>query len=234
MDIRPANFSDLVKLLHINRKLTLSAELYGAYLAQVALSDAYALYAMPDDAHPQAVAGIAPLLHSRAGELWFCGREDGYSFELLALVRLARMAITERSCDYPGGIMCLVKPGNASGERLARLCSFRASGVLFNKHQEWVFMNDVNKPLPVKGYTSQASQASQASQPDSAVDIVNFNKELEERVLRRLDDLKEVGADPRWLAIARTHIEQAWMAANRSVFKPERIALPEDEPDNAA
>jgi hypothetical protein len=54
-------------------------------------------------------------------------------------------------------------------------------------------------------------------------------------VLRRLDDLRamayrgEHGAahgvtiDQRWLAIAQTHIEQGFMALNRSIFQPGRV-----------
>jgi hypothetical protein len=72
-------------------------------------------------------------------------------------------------------------------------------------------------PLPVSGYTTQ---------PQSAVDLVNSNKELEEIVLRRLDALAQQGVDGRWLAIGRTHIEEAFMAINRSIFKPQRVKLP--------
>lgn len=75
-------------------------------------------------------------------------------------------------------------------------------------------------PLPVAGYTSQ---------PEGNVTIVNEHKEAEERLLRRIDDLlKRCVADPRWAAIAKSHFEQGFMALNRSVFQPERIALPED------
>lgn len=75
-----------------------------------------------------------------------------------------------------------------------------------------------NKGLPVKGYTDQS---------DSKVALVNQNKELEERVLRQLDDMQNSGLyDPRWIAIARTNIEQGFMAMNRAVFRPERISLP--------
>jgi hypothetical protein len=31
--------------------------------------------------------------------------------------------------------------------------------------------------------------------------------------------------DQRWLAIGRTHIEQGFMAINRSIFRPERVKL---------
>lgn len=81
--------------------------------------------------------------------------------------------------------------------------------------------------LPVSGYRPQQR---------AAVDAVNLNKELEERVLRRIDELRltdcfagRQGGDPRWLAIARTHIEQGFMAMNRAIFKPGRVALPGDD-----
>ena len=74
--------------------------------------------------------------------------------------------------------------------------------------------------LPVKGYVDQA---------DDKVGIVNWNKEIEERVLRQIDELnKAPDIDKRWLSIARTQIEQGFMALNRSVFCPERVELPED------
>jgi len=79
----------------------------------------------------------------------------------------------------------------------------------------------VHTPLPVAGYTSQ-SQAK--------VEEVNINKRLEEVVLRRLDDLARFSpgvVDGRWLKIGRTHIEQAFMAINRSIFQPERVKINE-------
>ena len=86
-----------------------------------------------------------------------------------------------------------------------------------------------HKPLPVSGYKPQ-SQAT--------VDLVNKNKQLEEIALRQLDLLATLTAvngepitiDKRWLAIGRTHLEQAFMAVNRSVFQPQRVKLPEDAP----
>lgn len=74
--------------------------------------------------------------------------------------------------------------------------------------------------LPVQGYRPQS---------DDAVAIVNGNKIAEERVLRLMDALAEApGIDKRWLAIARTGIEQGFMALNRAVFRPGRIGLAED------
>lgn len=72
--------------------------------------------------------------------------------------------------------------------------------------------------LPVAGYRPQN---------DEAVILVNANKEMEERALRVLDRLAEnPNTDKRWLAIGRTQLEQAWMAINRAVFKPDRANLP--------
>lgn len=77
-----------------------------------------------------------------------------------------------------------------------------------------------HQPLPVKGYTSQS---------DAKVDLVNINKQVEERLLRQMDTLKDnPEVDQRWLAIARTGIEKSFMALNRAIFQPQRITLPED------
>lgn len=74
--------------------------------------------------------------------------------------------------------------------------------------------------LPIPGYRPQS---------DATVQLVSENKGLEERILRKLDVLAECkDIDQRWLAIGRTHIEEAFMAINRAVFKPARVSLPED------
>jgi hypothetical protein len=84
--------------------------------------------------------------------------------------------------------------------------------------------------LPVAGYTTQSGDR---------VAIVNQNKQLEERVLRQIDRIagrSKTGTldasefDQRWVAIAKTQIEQGFMALNRAVFQPQRVALPEDAP----
>lgn len=76
--------------------------------------------------------------------------------------------------------------------------------------------------LPVAGYQAQTNRA---------VELVNENKILEERVLRQLDSLpeKDPNLDPRWASIARTHIEQGFMAANRAIFRPQRVGLTENQ-----
>lgn len=74
-----------------------------------------------------------------------------------------------------------------------------------------------NVGLPVKGYQAQT---------DDKIIIVNIHKQLEELVLRQMDALKvNPDVDQRWLAIARTQMEQAFMSMNRSVFKPERAEI---------
>jgi hypothetical protein len=71
--------------------------------------------------------------------------------------------------------------------------------------------------LPVAGYRAQTSEA---------VHMVNLNKQDEERILRSIDHYATLtDIDPRWLAIAKTHIEQGFMAMNRAIFKPERVHL---------
>jgi len=75
--------------------------------------------------------------------------------------------------------------------------------------------------LPVSGYRPQS---------EAAVATVNTMKQFEERVLRLLDVMMMAPeVDKRWLAIGRTSIEQGFMAVNRSVFRPDRVSLPEDE-----
>ncbi len=88
-------------------------------------------------------------------------------------------------------------------------------------------MTNTPQMTPVSGYRPQTQQA---------LDLVNGFKADEERLLRKLDELKTLNAggispviaDQRWLALGRTHLEQAFMAINRSVLKPTRVKLPED------
>jgi hypothetical protein len=80
--------------------------------------------------------------------------------------------------------------------------------------------------LPVAGYRPQSAMN---------VALVNLNKEAEERLLRQMECQQQAGVDGRWLAIAKTHLEQAFMAWNRAIFQPARASLPEDaQPDQAA
>lgn len=83
-----------------------------------------------------------------------------------------------------------------------------------------------HKPLPVSGYTPQSK---------ATVDLVNRNKELEERLLRVLDELEfnpMYNVDICWLKVGRRHIEQGFMEINRAIFKPQRFNLPVQDSDN--
>ena len=81
-------------------------------------------------------------------------------------------------------------------------------------------MSAQHQGLPVPGYKPQSSEAAAK---------ISAMKEMEECVLRALDALAvETGTDKRGLAVGRTHIEQGFMAVNRSIFAPGRVALPED------
>lgn len=83
--------------------------------------------------------------------------------------------------------------------------------------------------LPVAGYQPQS---------EAKVALVNEFKADEERLLRKIDALVDANAaahlgfpptDPRWASVARTHFQEGFMALNRAVFQPQRIALPEDD-----
>lgn len=81
-------------------------------------------------------------------------------------------------------------------------------------------MTDGFKAPPISGYTDQ---------PQANAELVNTNKQIEERLLRALDSFMTMpDIDKRWCAIARAHFEEGFMALNRSIFKPQRIKLPED------
>ena len=81
-------------------------------------------------------------------------------------------------------------------------------------------LGETHMGLPVLGYRPQT---------EDAVQLVNFNKEIEETILRMMDGMKNgSNVDQRWLAIARTDIEKGFMALNRAVFRPDRVTLPSD------
>lgn len=77
-----------------------------------------------------------------------------------------------------------------------------------------------HQPLPVAGYTVQGQ---------TSVDLANEGKALEEAYLRWLDKLAaHPDTDKRCVALGVTNIQQGAMWAVRSIFKPQRIKLPED------
>lgn len=69
----------------------------------------------------------------------------------------------------------------------------------------------------IKGYNNALT--------DSQIAIVNENKMVEELVMRLTEEIfAEPGVDARWVSIARTHFQEGFMALNRAVFQPQRIA----------
>jgi hypothetical protein len=74
--------------------------------------------------------------------------------------------------------------------------------------------------LPVAGYRPQSNDN---------VQMVNFNKQMEENILRCMDAMRgDEAIDQRWLALGRTYIEQGFMAWNRAIFRPARVKLATD------
>lgn len=66
--------------------------------------------------------------------------------------------------------------------------------------------------------TTAATAPAQGSPPANA-GYLSTNQTLEAGVLQNLDTLQNApGVDSRWLSIARTHIEQGFMAMNRAVM----------------
>ena len=56
------------------------------------------------------------------------------------------------------------------------------------------------------------------------IDAINHMKDFEAEALSGLKTLSEMeGIDRRWLSIARTNIEQGYMAAIRSITKPNTV-----------
>lgn len=65
-------------------------------------------------------------------------------------------------------------------------------------------------------------------------DLVHVNKKMEELCLRRIESLAAYSSsNPRWLNIAKTHIEQAFMAMNRGTLPEQsRTTLATDNPSS--
>lgn len=73
----------------------------------------------------------------------------------------------------------------------------------------------MHDPPPIKGYQPIS---------DAKLAMVNENKTAEARILAKLDEMPLIAdVDTRWLNIARTHIEQGFMALNRSILRPQRV-----------
>jgi hypothetical protein len=70
-------------------------------------------------------------------------------------------------------------------------------------------------PLPVKGYTAQT---------EDKIVLVDQSKMIEELALRQVDrHVAMENVDQRFVALARTHLQEAFMCLNRAVFQPQRL-----------
>lgn len=56
---------------------------------------------------------------------------------------------------------------------------------------------------------------------EAEINAMNRLKTISRDFLRELQDLPETGADPRWLAMAKTDMQRACMAACRAVARPD-------------
>lgn len=82
------------------------------------------------------------------------------------------------------------------------------------------------KGLPVAGY--------RPTQPPEVIEATNLLKHAEERFYRMVEhNLAALGADPRDAALAKTYAQIAFSTAVRSLMKPQRIRLPEDDAEEA-
>jgi hypothetical protein len=64
--------------------------------------------------------------------------------------------------------------------------------------------------------------------PKQAANTITNSKEVEEMVLKFMDGVLSQGpthVDGRWMAIARTHVEQGFMAIERALTQPARYRL---------
>lgn len=53
------------------------------------------------------------------------------------------------------------------------------------------------------------------------IEVMNRLKDVSRHFLNLLDTAKDTGADPRWLAMAKTEMQKACMFACRSVAQPD-------------
>lgn len=69
-----------------------------------------------------------------------------------------------------------------------------------------------NQHQKIKGYRDLSQEE---------IDLMNEGKELAEQCGAFIDKLQAAGdTDKRWVAIGRTHLQEGFMAAIRSVAKP--------------
>ena len=64
------------------------------------------------------------------------------------------------------------------------------------------------------------------------IHLANQNKQIEELILRQIEKVaKTEGVDHRFVAVAKTHIQEGFMSLNRAIFQPGRLLGPIDVED---
>lgn len=109
---------------------TPSGREYRCMLAQVGVSDAYALREEPGEV-PRVITGIVDLAPDE-GELWFLGPPEGRGGLgpwLVRFVRFARRWLDASQARHPRRIICHVRAGHHDGQRLCLLTGFRLLAV---------------------------------------------------------------------------------------------------------
>ncbi len=131
-----AQVSDLIQLFRARGELTVSRSRYGWLVAQLASSEAYAVYETATTPTPVAIGSIAPL-PDRAGEIWFGVRRGGLGRNSTSVVRITRGVLKQRYQDYPGGLYCHVLDGHSPGERLAALIGCVRDDCAYGDYRRW-------------------------------------------------------------------------------------------------
>lgn len=90
-------------------------------------------------------------------------------------------------------------------------------------------VEEKREPLILEHVPGKTGIADYRVLSDAEKAAMNELKVAEEELLRAIDAMQgSDDVDKRWLNIGRTHLEQAFMALNRSIAKPQRITLPGD------
>lgn len=186
------------------------------------------------------LAEFAAFLRDPAATVWYVSRsarEDAvpgsglrFGESLMAAEKLGVVEMQQPHDLVSGGDLLVRKLSQAQAEKFAPVAELIAR---------------LDLPSPIAGYP-RSSQA--------ALDLVNGFKQDEERLLRAIDSigagykpwqdvtsglfhvaadpLSALAHDPRWVAVARTHFQQGFMALNRAILQPARIRLPEDSAED--
>jgi hypothetical protein len=114
----------------------LPGRLYKWLLAQVVVSEAYALRETADAA-PLVIGGCFDLAPGAAGEVFFLEPNGGLGRRLVRVHRLASRWLDEAAVTRPQGLVAYVRAGNRNGERLARALGFAPTGAALGGIREW-------------------------------------------------------------------------------------------------